>query len=70
MANLASRANNYKTALHRADRIGFERGYNGTPMEPCPWSRSDFVMRYEQGWRRGVLAAQQARRSVKIVQPR
>ena len=56
--NAASRANNYITALHRADRIGFERGYNGTPLEPCPWSRSDYVTRYERGWRRGVMTKQ------------
>lgn len=52
--DLVSKANRYNTGLRRAWREGFARGYGGSALEPCPWSRGDYVTRYEEGWRLGA----------------
>ena len=48
--SLASRANAYVKGLRTAERIGFERGYSGHALEPCPYKRWDMVKSFKDGW--------------------
>lgn len=50
---LSAARRSYAVGLHRADRIGFERGSAGQPPEHA-YRRPDYEQSYMQGWRRGA----------------